>query len=376
MRHGLLSFGALVVLFGMVPLAVAGGEGAPLGFQERPRTEFQPAEGEELTIPFRLTEPGEVRLTLYSGDGDLIRGLGPRELEPGSHEWTWDGRDESGDVVPDEAYFPVLTCDCPKGRTVVDPRRESGGVPIEELGVRVAGDGTITYRLPEPARTLVRAGIEGGAMVKSLDTWSPHTAGRVRQNWKSNGAMTAGLRNHPDRAVLVRAFTLPDHAIITSGNDRWDYLTYRRERNWPPPDFDPEAAKPSGGEDGRLARQARLPHSMRRDPSISLEVVDGVTGHSQGLPVIAEGATFRVDMAERDRWLMQQSLYEVAFFLDYRFVSEEETGYTPLSWRWSGNTEPGVHTMTVNVSGLWGQVGVATIRFRVPETEASQGDGT
>ena len=64
---------------------------------------------------------------------------------------------------------------------------------------------------------------------------------------------------------------------------------------------------------------------------------------------------------------MQQSLYEVAFFLDYQFVSEEETGYTPLSWRWAGNAEPGLHTMTVNISGLWGQVGVGTVKFLVKE---------
>lgn len=372
MRNPLLTFFLVAgVALGIRPaFAVAAGSVIELGVRDD--TEFRPGRGEEIAIPVRLHEPGEVTIELYSGDGDPVRTLEARRLEPGTHEWTWDGRDAAGNPVPDAAWHPVVRCACDSGPVVLDPREETGGVPLGDLDVRLAPDGTITYRLPEPARVLVRVGIEGGAMVRGLDTWSAHAAGLVRQSWDGMGAGgTDRVLDHEDLTVLVRAFTLPDHAIVTSGNDELDYQAYRERRDWPKPEFDPDAV--AFQRDGqRLAREAGLPASMLRDPAASIEIVDGVDGSTRGLPVVPGAATFRVNMPKADRWLMQQSLYEVGFFLDYRFISEEETGYTPLSWRWGGNAEPGVHTMTVNLSGLWGQVGVATVKFVVPEGTAEQ----
>ena len=78
-------------------------------------------------------------------------------------------------------------------------------------------------------------------------------------------------------------------------------------------------------------------------------------------------------MPAEDKWPLEQSLYEVSFFLDQQFVSEEETGYTPLTWRWDpAGLAPGLHVMTVNVSGYWGHVGVASVLLRV---EAPVGRG-
>ena len=50
-------------------------------------------------------------------------------------------------------------------------------------------------------------------------------------------------------------------------------------------------------------------------------------------PLVKLGQTLAVtaDIAREDRWLMNESLYEVAFFIDHQFVSEEEQGYVPLT---------------------------------------------
>jgi hypothetical protein len=42
-----------------------------------------------------------------------------------------------------------------------------------------------------------------------------------------------------------------------------------------------------------------------------------------------------VDLHPDDRWLMQEQLYEVAYFVDGDFVSEEENGYVPIAWQGS-----------------------------------------
>ena len=73
-------------------------------------------------------------------------------------------------------------------------------------------------------------------------------------------------------------------------------------------------------------------------------------------------------MHDEDRWAMQQSLYEVAFFVDNQFLSEEEQGYVPLTWRWNpAGLKPGIHLVTVNVSGFNGQVGVKSLQIAIPE---------
>lgn len=72
-------------------------------------------------------------------------------------------------------------------------------------------------------------------------------------------------------------------------------------------------------------------------------------------------------MNDEDRWAMQQSLYEVAFFVDNVFISEQEQGYVPLNWRWNPvDLKPGIHTVTVNVSGFNGQVGVKSLQIEIP----------
>lgn len=165
----------------------------------------------------------------------------------------------------------------------------------------------------------------------------------------------------------MTAFTLPDHAVIAYGNDRLTYFAYRTERGWKPPV--PREQLGSLERDGkRLSRQALLPRSLLQDPRVRLKAEGRVVRRGGSDAVLVKGPlTFRVDIPQEDKWLLQQSLYEVAFFLDHQFVSEEETGYTPLSWRWLPAELPaGLHTMTVNVSGLWGQVGVASVRLFVP----------
>jgi flagellar hook assembly protein FlgD len=56
-------------------------------------------------IPFDLGQTQPVRVAIYSITGQLIASLAHREMSAGSHEITWDGRDDSGRVVPPGVYF-------------------------------------------------------------------------------------------------------------------------------------------------------------------------------------------------------------------------------------------------------------------------------
>lgn len=57
------------------------------------------------TIPYALIKGADVRLTVYNILGEKIRTLIDRKIEPGVKTVTWDGRDDSGQLVGSGVYF-------------------------------------------------------------------------------------------------------------------------------------------------------------------------------------------------------------------------------------------------------------------------------
>jgi len=63
----------------------------------------------ETTISFDLFESGEVSLTLYNIKGQEIKSLVNKQLNPGNHKVTWDGKDDNGKELSSGIYFYKLT---------------------------------------------------------------------------------------------------------------------------------------------------------------------------------------------------------------------------------------------------------------------------
>lgn len=356
-----------LVLIGVWCWAVIAQAGAQLGPYDM--VEFSPAHGQTFTIPVILDQPAGVEINLLTSDGDLVRVLKSDSILPaGTHPLVWDGKDEAGRVVPDEAYIPLIKVKTPDGESVLDPRPHSGGEVIEDLKVEITPERDIAYTLPASARVLVRVGIKGGPMLRSLATWQPHSPGKNIQRWDGRDASAVmDLRMEKDLTILVTAFRLPENVIITSGNNALSYRDYRTQNNWANPQLSPDQMALNRG-DTRLSRHYYTPRALDADPRITLSLPADLIRNDAGLPVISLGKSIPVIAAitDSDRWLMNESLYEVAFFVDNRFVSEEEQGYLPLTWLWTPNDlSPGQHLLTVNVSGFSGKVGVASLLFIV-----------
>lgn len=341
----------------------------PITLPEPVPSVFEPAKNELLRVPVRLEVPGTVVLEVRSGDDDLVRRMAPRKLPPGDHRLEWDGRDDKGGLVPDEAYHLVLECQCGGTEPVVlDPRETTGGHLLEKVKPILSPDGKVAFDVPVPSRVLVRVGMKGGAMMRALENWRPRAAGRASIDWNGRDASeVTRLIGQEGLTVLVSGYTLPDQTVITRGNRQLDYSAYREARGWDQPSARLQDLRlERNGK--RLARQSRLPLSLLRDPRTSLVVIGGDKRDPDGAIRVNGPIEFKVDVAAQDKWPLEQSLYEVSFFLDQQFVSEEETGYTPLNWRWDpAGLAPGLHVMTVNVSGYWGHVGVASVLLRVED---------
>lgn len=63
------------------------------------------------TIPYQLVNPGLVKLGVYNSAGQLVKTLINGQLSFGTHEVTWDGRNEAGQTVGSGIYFYRLKTD-------------------------------------------------------------------------------------------------------------------------------------------------------------------------------------------------------------------------------------------------------------------------
>jgi len=329
--------------------------------------EFNPTSGQTFTLSVEITTPGNIKVAIYTSDGDLVRTLsGEKTDKAGIHKIIWDGKDQNNVIVPNEAYIPVIKLVTSKAAYEYDPRNTSGGEEIR-INPQIKTAGQIVFQLDQPSRILARAGVKSGPMMKSILNWQVRGKGRNVVFWNGyDHDNLVKLTSSDQLALLVTGFELPSHAILTLGNTTLNYHAWRKNNEWPSAMSD--LSKVAFARDGRrLSRHYYLPRSVDIDPRISLEIVDQLPKNKDGIPIVSGPVSLKVGMHAEDRWAMQQSLYEVAFFINNTFISEEEQGYVPLTWRWNPvGLKPGIHLVTVNVSGFNGQVGVKSLQIEIP----------
>jgi flagellar basal-body rod modification protein FlgD len=87
---------------------------------------------------FNLEESAETTVTVYDSNGLEIRRLYLGWKDEGEHNIDWDGRDESGEIVPDGAYTFEVT-----------PRDENGYYVA--ASTYISGEVTgVTYQYGDP----------------------------------------------------------------------------------------------------------------------------------------------------------------------------------------------------------------------------------
>lgn len=330
--------------------------------------DFNPASSGTFSIPFHLDAKADVRIHVYTPDGDAVCCLkSSRPLPPGDHIMKWDGRDDCGTIVPDEAYIPVITASREGAvDSLCDPRQTGGGEVIKPVNISVTPEKHIAYVLPEPARVLIRVGVKNGPMLRSLANWLPKPPGKNIQRWDGyDKDYTIDLRTCRNLSILATAFKLPPNAIITFGNAKMTYRQYRTVKGWPEVAVEPKnmVFERNGR---RISRHYYYSRCKDIDPDVVLRFPDFLDRAAGEVLAIKEQLKVQVDMPRGDQWPVQESLYEIAFYIDNAFIAEEEQGYVPMTWLYQVNRlAPGEHILTVNVSGFRGQVGVKSVKFSI-----------
>lgn len=197
---------------------------------------FNPTVGQGIEIGFLLSLAGKVNVSIVGPDGQPVRTLvSSRELDAGTQSLPWDGRDDSGLVVPDEAYSLRIDWTAHGRRAIYPPAR----VPARRLAVDPPtydwANGMFSYTLSKPSRVELRATCLSPkptvAFAKTVVAGEPRAAGSVVDVW--NGFDDAGKVFLPDRpgfVVSIEVTELPEPAIMTIGNRSTTFRAYAARR--------------------------------------------------------------------------------------------------------------------------------------------------
>jgi hypothetical protein len=198
---------------------------------------FNPSLGQKIGISFTVAEPGNLAVQILDRDGYTVRQLvSGKVIEKGKQSFDWDGRDDAGEIVPDEAYSLKINLES-SGRTATYFPADVSDVSLE--GVTAAFDpirGILAYRLPKPARVSLAA-ISSDPHKKSslrqvIVDGEPRTLGAIVEPWngydksaKVNLAERSGLR------IELKARALPENSLITIGNRKARFAEWALKRN-------------------------------------------------------------------------------------------------------------------------------------------------
>ena len=192
--------------------------------------------------------------------GSIVKTFVSREdLPAGEHNFSWDGRDDAGDLCRTGLYFPVIRVKS-TGRGV-ETYNPTGSPWGEELVPGdVAFDGSVIhYTLPKRALVRIRVGEQdGGPMYKTVSDWKLLPPGSYEVPW--DGRDVTGfvdVASSSKLLIAVDAFSVPENSILLvtpagSGKDKH----YKKFPISPP-------------HGKRLSYIALLPHGLLPDPGIT-----------------------------------------------------------------------------------------------------------
>ena len=170
-------------------------------------------------IEFALRKADQLRIAIRTDSGEVTVARG--FFRPGNVRVHWDGRDASGEVVPDGIYYPLVHLER-AGRTIdlpnpirVDTIKPS--IRLRSLRPRVFRPGTekltVTYTISEHAHALLfvdgkRRVFTASKRLRYLLHWSGKVHGRAikpgRHKLQLVAEDLAGNRSAPTAVVVVR----------------------------------------------------------------------------------------------------------------------------------------------------------------------------
>ena len=326
------------------------------------RKSFNPSKGEEVTISWHISRSSKAFVQIFDPDMCLVRELMSADIgNPGIIHVSWDGRDLEGNIVPDEAYFFTIEANEYRGGlTHYDPMTFSGE---ENFDFPVEFDSSkeiITYELPKDSRILIRAGITRGPLLKTIVNWAPRLAGVNEDPWDGKDASgTICAADQKGFTMMSDAVTLPENSIVTIGNPEYTYFEYKNEivLDRPVKEERPRIVPDKKQPDSQFTRYVREVDELR----FYLELPQDLERSEQGYPIVSGKLPVKICLDKKVKRSATERRYEIICYVDFKFITEQEEGYSPSTWILDTKKIPdGEHILTVNVATLKGQMASAS----------------
>lgn len=339
------------------------------------RETFNPKAGEVVDLALTFREAGHASVQVVDRDGFVVRTIASAKPVQGDCSFRWDGRDETGRVVADEAYAFRIEWAGAKSRELwfpADQRSTPVSIPPRYFDRR---SGTLAYTLPRASRVHIQAGsavfdTQGkaidGPVMKTVVNREPRSGGMVAEHWNGfddrGGVFIADLEGF---AIVIAAAPLADGTVIAYGNHERAFVA--------------EAAKRRGASAFSHRHSASEHHG-------GLTTLDDVSPSLRVEPVNA-----RWSAAER-KWIVHGDAIRLSLSLSgptaiafsrqpariYRFINGRQVGETvpvgkivevPL------RHDHSIQRVSINWRSEWGPLATDTILARRAEegTTASRG---
>lgn len=319
-------------------------------------TYFEPKNSSKVAIRYTLDQPAQVILRLFDDRDILIKKLSSSQAKKNENMFYWDGTDYNGKKVPAEAYRYTLEATTASENVAYDVSDTTGNKSLDIINTQwdKAGD-KISYLINKPSRISIRVGIDqGGPLLATVTDWLPRGRGEHSEQW--NGMDTAhevNIERIPNTVVHTRAYTLSSNTIVVGPySNKSMYVNIDDEdvvkrvalkKNWKKFDY--------------LSKKAKA----RSDYTVGIKLPDDPIETINDVPVFKGTIPIKITLQADDIERMQLDRFESMLFIDGKYVSELETGFSPLTWRLDTSlyTE-GEHFITVNLRGYDGQFGVTS----------------
>jgi len=334
--------------------------------------------GQKANIEVAVVKAGIMTVTILDRDRFPIRVLRSISVKAGKHQIAWDGKDEAGLAVPDEAYSVRVEL---KGTDQVDVHDPSDAfVPIAENPASASYnrvDGVLAYTLSLPSRVHIQAGQVNataaageppGPVLKTILDRQPRVAGALVERW--NGFDESGSINVAELkgfVISIAATSLPGNSIITTGNRSMTFFQYAQVHRTPAQ----KAIRPltAAGHEHHKGLNTFEDHA----PALALGLE---APRANDAYLLQAGRPLRlsaVASADRSPYFFSQpaTLY---VFVDERSVAVVKSNENPTHITIDAkDLPPGEHRIAVNWASAFGPVAVRAARVVVGRHESSGG---
>ena len=325
---------------------------------------FNPSAGESVTISYSLTHRAKSRVSIMSPDMFPVAELINREYSTETAvSLSWDGRDFSGTVVPDQAYIIQIEAEDLRGGKAFYNPVETNSWEMKRLAISREGQGgRITYVLLCNAWVQINTGVaNGGPLLGSITMWQPALSGEhsIALEEMDPFSARAIISGDKDIRIIGSYLKIPDNSPVTTGNRELSYQEY-------------SAAVATQGVPG--IRVKHLPDLSGRNidrkicfgsfaPLFNISLPAVGAGEKKDLPVLKGIVPLKISLDKRVRKYIIGQRLEMLGFVDFKFAEENEEGYSPFTWLLDTRTWPdGEHVITVNVVTLRGEIAARSMK--------------